>query len=176
MFNLHNDRLEQLYTDCVRFHGHGCPLLALGVRVCGTALEKLGLEDPAHGRLVCVTEFDGCCVDAIQIGLHCTAGTKHLLYYKTGKLIFTVYDLEAGTSVRIRSRKEIADTIRELSPENVLSMPEDALFTFERAHPLTSRTLAKVARTCTSPAPSVPSRTSGVQDCPDQFRAFDAQN
>ena len=176
MFNSRSRNLRRLYEDCVRFHGQSCPLLALGVRVCGTALEKLSLEDPPHGRLVCVTEFDGCCVDAVQIGLHCTAGTKHLLYYKTGKLIFTVYDLEAGTSVRVCARKEIADTIRDRDPEEILAMDKDALFTFERAHPLTSRTLAKVARTCTSPAPSIPHRTSGVQDCPDQFRRFDAQN
>ena len=41
---------------------------------------------------------------------------------------------------------------------------------------LTPRTLAKVRRTCTTPAPSVPHRISGVQDCPDQFRKFDSQN
>lgn len=171
----HAKQIQDLYTDCTRFHGQGCPLLALGVRVCETALEKLKLDVPAPGRLVCVSEFDGCCVDAIQLLLHCTAGTKHLLYYKTGKLIFTVYDLETGKSIRICARRDIADTIREMTPEAVLSMEEAALFTFEKAHPLTSRTLAKVTRTCTSPAPSIPGRSSGVQDCPDQFRAFDAQ-
>ena len=70
---MNEDRIARLYGNCVRFHGHDCPLLALGVRVCETALERLKLEDPAPGRLVCVSEFDGCCVDAIQIGLHCTA-------------------------------------------------------------------------------------------------------
>ena len=101
-------------------------------------------------------------MDAIQIGLHCTAGAKHLLYYKTGKLIFTVYDLETGADVRICARKEIAEDIRQMEPEAVLAAPEDALFTFEKAHPLTPRTLAKVRRTCTTPAPSVPHRISGV--------------
>ena len=175
MTNERSERILRLYDRCAQFHGQGCPLLALGVRVCITAMEKLKLAEATPGRLVCVSEFDGCCVDAIQIGLRCTAGTKHLLYYKTGKLIFTVYDLEAETSVRICARKELADTIRTLSPETVLSMEEASLFTFEQAHPLTSRTLTKVARTCLSPAPSVPHRVSGVQDCPDQFRRFDAQ-
>ena len=173
---MNEDRIARLYGDCVRFHGHGCPLLALGVRVCETALERLKLADPAPGRLVCVSEFDGCCVDAIQIGLHCTAGAKHLLYYKTGKLIFTVYDLETGADVRICARKEIVEDIRQMEPEAVLAAPEEALFAFEKAHPLTPRTLAKVRRTCTTPAPSVPHRISGVQDCPDQFRKFDSQN
>ena len=169
-------RIRRLWTDSLRFHGKPCALLALGVRVCDTAMTHLGLSDPGWDRLVCVSEHDGCCVDAIQIGLHCTAGAKHLLYYKTGKLIFTVYDLETGADVRICARKEIAEDIRQMEPEAVHAAPEDALFTFEKAHPLTPRTLAKVRRTCTTPAPSVPHRISGVQDCPDQFRKFDSQN
>lgn len=170
------NRIASLWADALRFHGHSCPLLALGVRVCDTALTRLCLEEAKPGRLVCVSEFDGCCVDAIQTGLHCTTGTKHLLFYKTGKLVFTVYDLESGGSVRMVCGSDLADTIREMEPEAVLSAPEDMLFTFEQAHPLTRKTLDKVRGTCSSPAPAVPHRISGVQDSPDQFRKFDTAN
>ena len=102
-------RIRRLWTDSLRFHGKPCTLLALGVRVCDTAMTHLGLSDPGLDRLVCVSEHDGCCVDAIQIGLHCTSGRKHLLYYKTGRLIFTVYDLESGASVRICTLPELTD-------------------------------------------------------------------
>ena len=139
-------RIRRLWTDSLRFHGKPCTLLALGVRVCDTAMTHLGLSDPGWDRLVCVSEHDGCCVDAIQIGLHCTSGRKHLLYYKTGRLIFTVYDLESGASVRI---------------------------CFEEAHPLTKRVLDKVHRACNAPAEDIPDRTSGVQDSPEQFQKFD---
>ena len=101
-------RIRRLWTDSLRFHGKPCTLLALGVRVCDTAMTHLGLSDPGWDRLVCVSEHDGCCVDAIQMGLHCTSGRKHLLYYKTGRLIFTVYDLESGASVRICALPELA--------------------------------------------------------------------
>ena len=175
MFVPHS-QIQKIWKESVKFHGKSYSTLALGVRVCDAALQKLNLKEPGTDRLVCVSEHDGCCVDAIQIGLHCTAGAKHLLYYKTGKLIFTVYDLETGADVRICARKEIAEDIRQMEPEAVLAAPEEALFTFEKAHPLTPRTLAKVRRTCTTPAPSVPHRISGVQDCPDQFRKFDSQN
>ena len=67
-------RIRRLWTDSLRFHGKPCTLLALGVRVCDTAMTHLGLSDPGRDRLVCVSEHDGCCVDAIQIGLHCTSG------------------------------------------------------------------------------------------------------
>ena len=112
-------------------------------------------------------------MDAIQIGLHCTSGRKHLLYYKTGRLIFTVYDLESGASVRICALPELAEAIPSMTAQQVLSAPEDALFYFEEAHPLTQRVLDKVHRACNAPAEDIPHRTSGVQDSPEQFQKFD---
>lgn len=166
-------RIHDFWTNSVQFHGKPCSILALGVRVCDTALNKLNLSAPEPERLVCVSEYVGCCTDAIQVCLHCTAGKKHLLYYKTGRLIFTIYDLFSGNSVRICAKPEITDTLRELSPEQVLSMPENMLFYFENAHPLTQRTLKRVCRPCDVPPESVPYRDSGVQDSPEQFLKFD---
>lgn len=166
-------RIQSFWADSVRFHGKPCSILALGVRVCDTALCKLGLSTPEPERLVCVSEYVGCCTDAIQTCLHCTAGKKHLLYYKTGHLIFTIYDLYSKQSVRICARTEIVETLRELRPEQVLSMSEDTLFYFEEAHPLTQRTFQRVCRPCDAPAETIPYRDSGVQDSPEQFRKFD---
>ena len=168
-----HDRIQTFWTNSVQFHGKPCSILALGVRVCDTALEKLKLPEAEPERLVCVSEYVGCCTDAVQVCLHCTAGKKHLLYYKTGRLIFTVYDLFSGNSVRICAKPEISESLRDLQPEQVLSMPEDALFYFEEAHPLTERTRKRVCRPCDAPAASVPYRDSGVQDSPEQFLKFD---
>lgn len=173
LLKFQSQRIHRLWADCVRFHGKPCPLLALGVRVCDTALTKLELTDPAPDRLICVSEHDGCCVDAIQIGLHCTAGKKHLLYYKTGRLIFTVYDLVSGRSVRVCAKPEIAATVRSRRPQDILSAPEEHLFYFEQAHPLTHHTLEKVRKACGASPEDVPNRPAGVQDCPDQFQKFD---
>lgn len=168
--------IQKTWADCVRFHGKACSGLALGVRVCHTALAKLELKKVDADRLVCVCENDGCCVDAIQVGLHCTAGKKHLLFYKTGKLIFTVYDLVSGGSVRICTKPEIAERIPVMGPEEVLALPEEKLFYFEDAHPMTARVEAKVRLACSVPAEGVPARDSGVQDSPDQFMKFDLPN
>lgn len=166
-------RIRKFWEVSVGFHGKPCSVLALGVRVCDTALCKLNLSAPEPERLVCVSEYVGCCTDAIQACLHCTAGKKHLLYYKTGRLIFTIYDLRTGNAVRVCARPEIAETLRELPPEQILAMPEEALFYFEDAHPLTERTLKRVCRPCDAPAESVPYRDSGLQDSPEQFSKFD---
>lgn len=168
-----NLRICKFWADSVRFHGKSCSILALGVRVCDTALNKLHLAAPEQERLVCVSEYVGCCTDAIQVCLHCTAGKKHLLYYKTGRLIFTIYDLYSQKSVRICVKSEVAETLRQLTPERILSMPEEALFYFEEAHPLTERTRKRVCRACDAPPEGVPYRDAGVQDSPEQFRKFD---
>lgn len=166
-------RIQRIWEESVKFHGKSCPTLALGVRVCDTALTRLELKEPGIDRLVCVSEHDGCCVDAIQIGLHCTAGKKHFLFYKTGKLIFTVYDLVSGKSVRICTRQKIAEKLSSMKVAEILSLPEERLFFFEEARPMTSRVEAKVRLACNAAAEGVPPRDSGVQDCPDQFRKFD---
>lgn len=166
-------RLQTRWKEAVGFHGKPCAQLALGVRVCSTALARLGLKEADGDRLVCVSEHDGCCVDAIQIGLHCTSGKKHLLFYKTGKLVFTVYDLWTNQAVRICARQEIEAQIGTMPPEAVLRMPEEKLFRFEEARPMTERVRTKVQLACTAAADSIPPRDPGVQDCPDQFRQFD---
>ena len=166
-------RIQSFWTDSVRFHGKPCSVLALGVRVCDTALRKLDLSDPEPERLACVSEYVGCCTDAVQVCLHCTAGKKHLLYYKTGRLIFTIYDLYSENSVRICAKPEIAEKLRSFSPEQILSLPEEALFYFEEAHPLTQRTIKRVSKPCDAPPESVPYRDGGVQDSPEQFLKFD---
>lgn len=166
-------RIQKIWDKSVKFHGKSCSVLALGVRVCDAALTKLKLKESRPDRLVCVSEHDGCCVDAIQIGLHCTVGKKHLLFYKTGKLIFTIYDLVSGKSVRICTRQEIAEKIHTMKAAEILTLPEEQLFCFEEARPMTPRVEARVRLTCNAAAEGIPPRSPGVQDCPDQFRAFD---
>lgn len=166
-------RIQRIWEESVKFHGKSCSTLALGVRVCDAALTKLELKEPGMDRLVCVSEHDGCCIDAIQVGLHCTAGKKHLLFYKTGRLVFTVYDLVSKQSVRICTRPEIEDQIQTMRPKEILTLPEARLFCFEEARPMTQRVEAKVRLACNAASEDVPLRYPGVQDCPDQFRQFD---
>ncbi len=167
-------RIRKIWAESVKFHGKACPLLALGVRVCDTALAKLDIKGaPRPDRLVCVSEHDGCCVDAIQTGLHCTVGKKHLLFYKTGRPIFTIYDLAGHHSVRICVREALAEQLPAMQPAKILTLAEDALFQFEEARPMTPRVEAKVRLACNAASEGIPPRFSGVQDCPDQFRRFD---
>ena len=46
---------------------HECPGLAIGVKACEAAKEKLGLDFSPDEQVVCVTENDACGVDAVQV-------------------------------------------------------------------------------------------------------------
>ncbi len=168
-----SNRIERIWCDALAFHGNGCPMLALGVRVCDTALTALAITAPAERELICVSEHDGCCVDALQIGLHCTRGRKRLLFYKTGKLIFTVYDLQQKHSVRICTQREVSENILSKPVDWILSAPVDELFYFEDALPLAERVKERAMQICRTAPAAVPPRNGGVMDSTEQFAQFD---
>src|SRR5690554_6229910 len=55
------------FEEVTRFHGHGCPGLALDYRIAVTALRALGGDRAPDEELVAVVENDSCAVDAIQV-------------------------------------------------------------------------------------------------------------
>jgi hypothetical protein len=59
---------ENLWEEAVRFHGHSCPGLAIGVRVALDYAAEFGLcartEDE---ELVAIVETDACGVDGLQL-------------------------------------------------------------------------------------------------------------
>ena len=59
---------QELWDECVRFHGHACPGLAIGYRAAEAASERLGttLRRTEDEDIVCVSENDSCGVDSIQ--------------------------------------------------------------------------------------------------------------
>lgn len=165
-------RITALWERGAAFHGRSCRDLAIGVRVCDTALDRLELDmDTCRERLVCVSESDGCAVDAIQAGLGCTMGKKHLLFFNTGRLIFSVYDLETDRSIRLCVREAVAEGSQR--PEEILAMDTEALFRFEEARPMTARVRKKATRGCTG-GTEISSRPMGsIHDSLEPFREFD---
>ena len=167
-----NRQVASLWEHSVVFHGRACRDLAIGVRVCDTVLDRLGLDtDSCRERLVCVSESDGCAVDAIQVGLGCTMGKKHLLFFNTGRLIFSVYDLKTDRSIRLCVREEVAE--RSQDPEEILTMATEDLFYFEEARPMTVRVRKKATRGCTGGMEAVLRPMGSIHDSLEPFREFD---
>ena len=93
--------MNREYWDKAKaFHGHECPGLAIGVKVCEAAMEKMGFSPASDEELVCVTENDACGVDAVQALLGCTIGKGNLIYKGTGKQAFTFLSRQSGKAMR----------------------------------------------------------------------------
>ena len=167
-----NLQAASLWEQSVAFHGRACRDLAIGVRVCDTVLNRLGLDtDSCRERLVCVSESDGCAVDAIQAGLGCTMGKKHLLFFNTGRLIFSVYDLESDRSLRLCVRDQVVEG--SFGPREILDMATEELFYFEEARPMTVRVRKKATRGCTGGMEAVLRPMGSIHDSLEPFREFD---
>jgi formylmethanofuran dehydrogenase subunit E len=90
-----------LWEKAVAFHGHECPGLAIGVRVCEAVIREMDIRPSADEQIVCVTENDACGVDAVQAILSCTLGKGNLIYRDRGKQAFSFFNRDNGQKVRV---------------------------------------------------------------------------
>ncbi|HDQ08235.1 MAG TPA: formylmethanofuran dehydrogenase [Methanoculleus sp.] len=89
------------FDECVTFHGHTCPGLAMGYRVAVAAMQALGVGRPYDEELVAIAETDACGVDAVQMVTGCTAGKGNLVIRDYGKHAFTFLSRGSGRAVRV---------------------------------------------------------------------------
>ena len=94
---------QELWEECVRFHGHACPGLAIGYRAAEAASERLGttLRRTEDEDIVCVSENDGCGVDSVQCIMSCTVGKGNMILRPRGKNAFSFFDRDTGRSVMV---------------------------------------------------------------------------
>ena len=92
---------KELWDKCLEFHGHECPGLAIGYRAALYVQELLDIDFSLDEEIVCVSENDACCIDAIQVITGCTAGKGNLIFHIVGKMAFSFYDRNSGESVRL---------------------------------------------------------------------------
>ncbi len=125
---------QQQWEQCVKFHGHECPGLAIGFKACEAAKKKLGITFSADEEIVCVTENDACGVDAIQVITGCSLGKGNLLYKNTGKQAFSFFNRTTGTSIRLVLKPFQGEMDRKQRQDYILNAPADDLFLFKKPH------------------------------------------
>ena len=105
---------DERVHQTIKFHGHSCPGLALGIRAAELALAELG--PGSDEEIVAVVETDMCGVDAVQFLTGCTFGKGNLIHLDYGKNAFTFYRRSDGRGIRIVIRAETSrDQDDELS-------------------------------------------------------------
>ena len=124
---------ENLWERCVEFHGHECPGLAIGFKVCQAAMDKMKISFTQYEEIVCVTENDGCCVDAIQVIIGCSFGKGNITYRDRGKFAFSFFNRTSKEGLRIvfRSFPRIND--KKIFMDYILHAEVDELFDYK--HP-----------------------------------------
>ena len=97
---------KEIIEKTIKFHGHSCPGLAIGIRVSELAMEKLDIQNAKAP--VCVSETDMCGVDAIQFLTGCSFGKGNLILKDYGKSAFTFYDRDTQKGFRAVFRNNFA--------------------------------------------------------------------
>ncbi|PIE64681.1 MAG: formylmethanofuran dehydrogenase [Desulfobacterales bacterium] len=105
------EKLQQQrdYQSCVAFHGHTCMGLTIGYMAAKLGLKILREERAIDEELVCITENDACCCDAIQVLTGCTFGKGNLIHRDIGKMAFTFGSRTTGEGIRLVLRQDIMD-------------------------------------------------------------------
>ncbi len=103
---------EDYYEMGLKFHGHKCPAMPMGLRAGLAAMKALGVERAPDKELQVLSETGeghaaGCFLDGIMTATGCTYGKSNIkkLYYN--KMAFTLIDVKDGRSVRVSIKNEV---------------------------------------------------------------------
>jgi formylmethanofuran dehydrogenase subunit E len=145
------DQFREYLDVALKFHGHRCPAMPMGLRAGLAAMKVLGVERSKDKELFVEAETGrghaaGCFLDGVMTATGCTYGKSNIrkLYYS--KMAFTLIDTKTGRAVRVSLKPEFFEKAlaspfvaerkkgvppQDISPEitgplveKVLSLPE----------------------------------------------------
>ena len=145
--------VKELVEVGMKFHGHKCPAMPLGLRAAQAAMRVLGVERAQDKELYLISETGkghaaGCFLDGMMVATGCTYGKSNIEKKYYNKMAFTLIEAATGRSVRVRLKDEFFKNLLYKSPfvklrkdgvppqdvpaeiadplvEKVLSMPEE---------------------------------------------------
>lgn len=121
---------EAKWEECVKFHGHECPGLAIGYRASELAEDFFGrkLSPKSDEMIVCVTENDACGVDAVQMMTGCTVGKGNLVFRPTGKMAFSFFGRADEKAIRVVLKPATLTEDRQEKMRWILEGPVEDVF------------------------------------------------
>ena len=169
---------KAMWEKAVAFHGHECPGLALGVRLCEFVQARLGHASAPDEELVCIAETHACPADAIHALLGCPLGKGNFIYHCTGKTAYTFYDRASGEGFRVVAKRHQTPLSREERKQQILTAPLEELFTVtEPKEPLPEKARIFTTLTCACCGECVAEHMAHLQNgqvvCPHCFRPYD---
>jgi formylmethanofuran dehydrogenase subunit E len=99
-------KFEELFEVGLKFHGHKCPAMPMGLRAGMAAMKALGVERAQDKELFAVSETGkghaaGCFLDGIMTATGCTYGKSNIEKLYFNKMAFTLVDQQTGRAVRV---------------------------------------------------------------------------
>lgn len=103
---------EDYFETGLKFHGHRCPAMPMGLRAGLAAMKALGVERAQDKELKVLAETGdghaaGCFVDGIMTATGCTYGKSNIEKLHYNKMAFTLIEVKTGRSVRVSIKKEV---------------------------------------------------------------------
>jgi formylmethanofuran dehydrogenase subunit E len=105
------EELKELFNVGMKFHGHKCPAMPLGLRAGLAAMMVLGVQRAQDKELHVIAETGkghaaGCFLDGIMTATGCTYGKSNIEKKYFNKMAFTLIDQQSGRAVRVSLKPE----------------------------------------------------------------------
>ncbi len=113
--------LNELFEIGMKFHGHKCPAMPLGLRAAQAAMRVLGVERAQDKELYLISETGkghaaGCFLDGMMTATGCTYGKSNIEKKYYNKMAFTLIEVSSGRAVRVRLKDQFFQNLLYNSP------------------------------------------------------------
>jgi len=103
--------VKELLEMGIKFHGHKCPAMPLGLRSGLAAMKRLNVEHASNKELYCLCETGFahatmCFVDGVQVATGCTFGKSNIEKLAYSKNAITLIDVKRKKAVRVALNPE----------------------------------------------------------------------
>jgi formylmethanofuran dehydrogenase subunit E len=102
---------NEYYDVALKFHGHKCPAMPMGLRAGLAAMKALGVERAKDKELVVESETGeehaaGCFLDGVMVATGATYGKGNIKKLFYNKMAFTLVDVKTARAVRVSLKPE----------------------------------------------------------------------
>lgn len=125
---------KNLWEETIKFHGHECPGIAMGFKICEAAMKKMGIN-PSKDEIICIAENNTCPADAIRFILKCNEQNNKLSFNLSEDLAFSFLNKANGQTLKIQLKplKRDKNMSKEQFTNTILEMDVDDLMVYSEA-------------------------------------------
>ncbi len=117
---------KKLWEEAVKFHGHECAGLAIGMKACEVIIDEMNVD--REDKIICIAENKTCPLDGIRSVFGCDYDKKNLFYREGEELAFNIYNRQNNDSMRVVYKGKNPKDTKEEYMKYVLESDNDDLF------------------------------------------------